>query len=245
MNGRRASTWQVVGLSLAWLVLLALLPWWLGLPLLLMLAFASLFWQHRLAVGHALLMRRALRWGLAGLLLAAARALGSDAFAWGAALLGALAGYTLLAGLEAWLDRDLRRASAMSDAPEWPELALAPIGPAAEIVELQLPFWQSPMDGQIDPAHAFPTHRNGFLHFSDGTRISARDIQFSVSERWIVMRETPTRGVVLWRRGAAQPHRLRSWQLAGWHCDEPWFFRNERQMPVTLDVVLNRDHAHA
>jgi hypothetical protein len=156
-----------------------------------------------------------------------------------------LAGYTLLAGLEAWLDRDLRRAPATPDAAEWPALALAPIGPTAEIIELQLPSWQSTMDGQIDTAHEFPICRDGFLHFADGTRIGARNIHYSVSERWIVVREARDRGVVLWRRGEGQANRLRGWQLAGWHRDEPWFFRNERQMPVTLDVVLNRDDAHA
>ena len=134
--------WNIVLPLLAWMVLLALLPWWLGLPLLFALAAVVLLLQHRLAAGHAASIRRGLRWGLPGVLFALQRTLGGDAFAWGAALLGALAGYTLLAGLEAWLDRGQRRDPSAALSPEWPELAMAPIGPAAEIIELQLPAWQ-------------------------------------------------------------------------------------------------------
>jgi len=101
-----------------WVLLLALLPWWLGLPLLLALVAAALLLQHRLAPRHAALVRRALRWGLAGWLLALPRALGGGVPGWGAALLGALAGYTLLAGLEVWLQRDQRRASATAASPD-------------------------------------------------------------------------------------------------------------------------------
>jgi hypothetical protein len=241
VNGRRKPTWQIVAWSLGWVVLLALLPWWLGLPLLLAFATASLLLPHRLAAGHAWLIRRALRWGLPGVLFAGQRALGGDAFAWGAALLGALAGYTLLAGLEAWLDRGLRRASVATSPAEWPDLAMAPIGPAAEIIELQLPLWHPVVDGRIDPGQEFPRYRDGALHFADGTRVNGMDPQFSLSEQWTVARMARDRGVVLWQRGRNRPHRLRGWQLAGWHRGQPWFFRNEREMPLALDALLNRD----
>ena len=87
----------------AWLFLAAL-PWWLGLPLLLAIAAALVAAGERLHAG-APWLRLGLRWGLPGVSFAVQRALGGDAFAWAMALLGALVGYTLLAGLEAWLDR--------------------------------------------------------------------------------------------------------------------------------------------
>jgi hypothetical protein len=96
---RRWPAWRAVLPRVAWLALLALLPWWLGLPLLLALAAVVTLLQYRLAGEHAALIRRALRWGLPGVLFALQRALGGDAFAWGAALMGDLAGYTLLVWL--------------------------------------------------------------------------------------------------------------------------------------------------
>src|SRR5574337_108099 len=165
----RRPAWTTALYTLLWVLLLVLLPWWLGFPALLALAAVVLFLQHRLAPRHARLIRHALRWGLPGGLLALQHALGGDAFAWGAALLGALAGFTLLAGLEAWLDRDLRRAPA-AEVTDWPELAHAPIGPSADIIELQLPVWQAAGDALPDPHGGMVHWRAGGCQFDTGER---------------------------------------------------------------------------
>ena len=167
----RPPEWQAVLPMLAWLAALALLPWWLGLPLLLALA-AALLLQLHWPVEHATLLRRALRWGLPGVMFALQRALGGGPFGLGAALLGALAGYTLLAGLEAWLDRDQRRAPAgtTTDA-EWPELARAPVGPPARIIELRPPEWHAASPELADPRGDALRWREGSYQFADGTQV--------------------------------------------------------------------------
>jgi prepilin-type processing-associated H-X9-DG protein len=235
--------WNIMLPTLAWVVLLALLPWWLGLPLLLALVAAVLLLQHRLAGEHAALIRRGLRWGLPGVLFALQRALGGDAFAWGAVLLGALAGYTLLAGLEAWLDRAQRRDPATAASAEWPELALAPIGPAAEIIELQLPAWQSADDGLIDPLADRVEYRGGNFLFADGSGIDGvgPHAAFSPAGRWFVARMPNDRGIVLWDRERQRRHRLRGWQLCGWYREQPWLIRREGDMPLALPAVLGQD----
>ncbi len=228
-------------LAPAWLTGLALLPWWLGLPLLVALVASLLLLPHRLAA-HAGLLRRGLRWGVPGVLFALQRALGGNAFAWGAALLGALVGYTLLAGLEAWLDRDIRRAPAAEASAEWPELALAPIGPAAEIIELQLPRWQLATAGLTDPDMGHVDYRDGSYSFADGTRIEhvGSQASFSPDGHWLVVRMNDDRGIVLWDREHDTLHRLRGWQLCGWH-REPWLCRREEEMPLALHAVLGQD----
>jgi len=243
MAAPRWPGWNIVLPALAWMVVLALLPWWLGLPLLLALAAAALLLQHRLADEHVALIRRGLRWGLPGVLFALQRALGGDAFAWGAALLGALAGYTLLAGLEAWLDRAQRRDPAAAASAEWPELALAPIGPAAEIIELQLPVWQSADEGLIDPLAHRVEYRSGNFLFADGSGIDGVGpfAAFSPAGRWFAARMPNDRGIVLWDRERQRRHRLRGWQLCGWHREQPWLIRREGDMPLALPAVLGRD----
>jgi hypothetical protein len=235
--------WNIVLPLLAWMVLLALLPWWLGLPLLFALAAVLLLLQHRLAAGHAASIRRGLRWGLPGVLFALQRTLGGDAFAWGAALLGALAGYTLLAGLEAWLDREQRRDPSAVSSAEWPELAMAPIGPAAEIIELQLPAWQYADSGLIDPlAHRVEYRDGGFL-FDDGSGIDGvgPHVAFSPAGRWFAASMPNGRGIVLWDRERHRRHRLRGWQLCGWYREQPWLSRREGDMPLALPAVLGQD----
>ncbi len=242
MARRQSPTWDRVLPMLAWLVLLALLPWWLGLPLLLALVAALLLLQHRLAGEHVALIRRGLRWGLPGALFAVQRALGGDAFAWGAAWLGALAGYTLLAGLEAWLDRDLRRDITSAAAAEWPELAMAPIGPPAEIIELQPPLWQQADDALIDPRANRVDYRDGCYLFVDGSAIDGAGphATFSPAGRWFVARSDNGRGLVLWDREHGHRHRLRGWQLCGWHREQPWLIRREGDMPQALPAVLGQ-----
>lgn len=243
MAASRWPGWNIVLPALAWMVVLALLPWWLGLPLLFALVAAVLLLQHRLAGEHAELIRRGLRWGLPGALFALQRALGGDAFAWGAALLGALAGYTLLAGLEAWLDRAQRRDPTVATSAEWPELALAPIGPAAEIIELQLPAWQSADEELIDPLADHVEYRGGNFLCADGSGIDGvgPHAAFSPAGRWFVARMPNDRGIVLWDRERQRRHRLRGWQLCGWYREQPWLIRREGDMPLALPAVLGED----
>jgi hypothetical protein len=244
----RMPRWKALLPDAAWTALLALLPWWLGLPLLLALAAAVLLLQHRLAVEHARLIPRSLRWGLPGVLFALQRALGGNVIAWGVALLGALVGYTLLAGLEAWLDRDVRRAPAATASAEWPELATAPIGPLAEIIELKLPVWQLVTDELADPqvgqaGYRRAVYADGGYRFVDGMSIDGvgPHASFSPQGRWLVVRMTDDRGTVLWDRECNQLHRLRGWQLCGWHHEQPWLARRDDEMPLALQVVLEQD----
>ena len=243
MAASRWRGWNIVLPALAWMVVLALLPWWLGLPLLFALVAVLLLLQHRLAGEHAALIRRGLRWGLPGVLFALQRALGGDAFAWGAALLGALAGYTLLAGLEAWLDRAQRRDPIATASAEWPELALAPIGPPAEIIELQLPVWQSADDGLTDTFAQRVEYSDGNFLFADGSGIDdvGPHAAFSPAGRWFVARMPSDRGIVLWDRERQRRHRLRGWQLCGWYREQPWLIRREGEMPLALPAVLGQD----
>lgn len=244
----RRPAWMTVLYTSWWVVALALLPWWLGLPALLALAAAVALLQARLQPSHAQLIRHALRWGLPGWLIALQRALGGDVFAWGAALLGALAGYTLLAGLEAWLDRDLRRAPATKAAADWPELARRPIGPPAEIIELQLPAWQAG-DGKLyDPQGGVVDCGAAGCRFSDGERVDAPEpalgfaqVGFSPEGHWFAACTPDQRVLVLWDRLRDCRHQLRGWQLSGWYREQPWLSRPDSDVPLALPAVLGHD----
>lgn len=244
MAGQRRPGWNVVPAA-AWLLSMALLPCWLGLPLLLGLAATVVLLQQRLATAHVTSIRRGLRWGLPGVLFALQRALGGGAFAWGAALLGALAGYTLLAGLEAWLDRGSSPTqSAPTEAHDsWPELAIAPIGPAGRIIELQPPIWQQVTGHFIDPRLGSANYRDGRYRFADGNEIGkvGPHATFSPTGRWFVARLGRDRGLLLWDRERDQRIVLRGWQLCGWHSEQPWLNRREDDMPLTLQSVLGED----
>lgn len=238
--------------AVAWGVALALAPWWVGFPLLLALAAALALLPHgQVHVDHRLL-RQGLAWGLPGALFASQRALGGDLFAWIVALLGMLAGYTLLAGLEAWLDRDARRAGhvrnhgrspSVADAPEWPRLAQAPIGPPADIIELQQPSWRDGSIGIDDPYGGRVMHRDGAYIFDDGTRIGdvAAQAAFSPAGRWFAARLPNDRGIALRDRDTGKVHRLRGWHLDGWHREHPWLIRRRGDMPLALRAVLGDD----
>lgn len=233
--------------TLAWVVLLALLPWWLGLPLLLSMAAAALLLEHRLAPRHAARIRRALYWGLFGWLITLSRALGGGVIGWGAALLGALAGYTLLIGLEVWLERDQRRASAAAASSDWPDMARSPIGPPAEIIELQLPAWHLASGDLPDP-------QGGSVHcsvegcrFADGEFIDASgaagfaQVCFSPQGHWFVACTPDQRVLVLLDRQRERRHRLRGWHLRGWYRELPWLSRREDEMPLALHAILGDD----
>lgn len=235
----RPPEWQAVLPMLAWLAVLALLPWWLGLPLLLALA-ATLLLQLHWSVEHARLLRRALRWGLPGVMFALQRALDGGPFGWGAALLGALAGYTLIAGLEAWLDRDLRRAPAgTTPDAEWPELARAPIGPPARIIELRPPDWREARAVFVDPRGDTVQWRAGSYRFADGTQIDDAGAQFDFSPAggWFVAQQESGRRLVLCDREHHRCHRLRGWRLCGWDGEHPWLQRREGDMPLPLQQL--------
>lgn len=218
--------------ALAWLLALALLPWWLGLPLLLAIVAVLLFATDRLE-GHAPLLRLALRWGLPGVLFALQRALGGDAFAWAMALLGALAGFTLLAGLEAWLDRGRREKVAQPELRDWPSLALAPIGPGVVVVELMPPQWS---DGTCpDPRGGEARWDAGRFVLPDATveRVQPR-ASFSPDGRWFAA--CTSRGIALLDREHGRSYRLRGWELCGWH-DGPWLSREAGPAMAWREVV--------
>lgn len=235
-----------------WLVALVLLPWWLGLPLLLGIVAVLLVGAERLQPFTASL-RLALRWGLPGVVLALKRWLGDDALAWTIAAVAALAGFTLLAGLESWLDRGRRREAARvpdpsAPTPEWPELALAPLR-VGGIVEL-LPAQWLPLDERADSA--LDDRRGGHLRyrrepgfagyvFDDGTRIEAPPGRLSISPggRWLALEAKP--GVLLWDRDLRQRHRLRRRHLCGWHDEAPWLQGSDASMPLPLRDALRRE----
>ncbi|MDE3072658.1 MAG: hypothetical protein KGJ63_07960 [Pseudomonadota bacterium] len=241
MTRRRLPGWSELLPAVAWTVLLAGLPWWLGLPCLLAVA-AVLLLRQGPAARHAALLRRSLRWGLPGVLIALPRAFGGDLLAWGAALLGALAGFTLLAGLEAWLDRDRRRAPEPAASAEWPALAMAPIGPATTIIELQPPQWQSAAEGLHDPRGGRAECRAEGCRLADGAWIEGAvpPLAFSPEGGWFAAGLSDG-GIVLWDRDRHRLHRLGGWMLCGWHGGQPWLARSEGEMPVALPSLPDPD----
>jgi hypothetical protein len=230
---RRQPAWKSVLSILAWVLLLALLPWWLGLPLLLALVAAGVLLQHRLTPRHVEIIRHALRWGLAAWLLGLLCTLGAGVAGWGAVLLGALAGYTLLAGLDAWLKRGQPRGAATAGAAEWPELARAPIGPPAEIIELQDPAWQAVGDELRDPRGGQVAASNALTEFAQAC--------FSPEGRWLAARTADRRVLALWDRQHDRRYRLRGWRLSGWYREQPWMSRRDDDMPLALHAVLGHD----
>lgn len=224
--------WQ----PLAWLLLVALLPWWLGLPLLIALAGVAMLLQARLHAAELLLLRRALRWGLPGFLLALLYALGADVLAWVMTLVATLAGFTLIAGIEAWLDRELRRDPEPSVDTEWPEISRAAVGPAANIIELHPPEWGSLSIGLTDPGGGQLSYRDGSIHFADGTVIVdvGSDAGFSPDGQWFFARLQGEPGIVLWDRQHDRQQRVRGWDLCGWHLGRPWVMCGEDGVPQAL-----------
>lgn len=237
--GRRWLTWLP---AFAWLLLLTCLPWWLDLPLLVACVLA-LLWRTGPLQAQARLLRLGLRWGLPGLLLAILRAFGADALAWLVALLAALAGFSLLMLLENWLDRGRPREPSPAAADEWPELAMAPIGPAAEIIELQSPQWRALEKGLADPLGGELGWHGGALQLADGSRVGGVEprCDFAPDGRWLVLPLAGQRGLLLLDRRHDRRHRLRGWQLAGWYEGQPWLSRDEEHTPLAIAHVLGHD----
>ncbi|WP_266170020.1 hypothetical protein [Dyella subtropica] len=225
-------------LAASWLVLLALLPWWLGLVLLLGLALGAAVYARR-SVQYAEGCRRGLKWGLPGLLFAVQRAMGGDLLAWGAALLGALVGFSLVALLESLLFHRVQHRATATVQPEWSELALAPVGPAAHIIELQSIAWREANGVIVDPRGGTANYEAGSYRFTDRgfDRLSARYC-FSPGGRWFAAQLPDGRGDVLWDRDAGKLHRLHGWHLYGWEGGQPWLSRQVDGMPVNLHEVL-------
>ncbi|WP_329741188.1 hypothetical protein [Dyella sp. A6] len=226
------------------MLLLAVLPWWLGLPLLLALA-AALLAEVSWLADHAVLLRRGLRWGLPGWLARVLLSLGGDARAWVLTLLAGLAGFSLLMLLEGWLGRDRARPSLPSSTAEWPDLAMAPIGPPAMIIELEPPSWQDPRTGVPDPRGGSLQYSGHALTLADGTRMDGVEprCSFSVDGRWLAVSLPNEQGVAMQDRQRRRWHRLRGWQLSGWHDGQPWLVRDESSTPRPLPYVLGQDDA--
>lgn len=243
MDGHDKPRWMRLLACMAWTVVLAMLPWWMGLPLWLLLGVGAVTLHHRID-HYAGLCRHGLRWGLPGLLFAAQRALGGDALAWGVALLGALAGYSLIALMESLLDRRVKRSSAAS--PEWSELAMAPIGPRAHIIELSRVQWHEARDSFLDPSGAPvryepPAARRGRYVF-EGRVIEKAGPRycFAPGGRWFAAQLPGGHGSLLWDRQADRIHRLAGWALSGWEGDQPWLARRSDGVPAPLHEVLGR-----
>lgn len=244
----RALPWAEWMAPVAWLLLLVLLPWWLGLPLLLA-AVALLLARPGWLQIHTRVLRLALRWGLPGVMLALKRWLGGDALAWTIAAVAALAGFTLLAGLEAWLDRDLPRAAVGDAGPTpdaWPERMLHSSPLAGEIVELVPVQWHDAPAELDDPRGGRLTccsDADGFrgVVFDDGTRLAATAgrYAFSPGGRWFALDEGAA--TTLRDRDRNHTHRLHGRQLCGWHADQPWLQGGPTAMPEPLPGVLDSD----
>lgn len=231
--------------ALAWAGVLALLPWWLGLPLLLMSALGAVWFDRRVA-RYAELCRRALRWGLPGFLFAVQRALGGDLLAWGAALLGALVGFSLVVLMESLLDHRVQRTPAAKASPEWSELAMAPVGPPAHIIELTRADWRVATTEFVDATgtarfEATGDGRGRYV-FAQGQVIDKASPRYCSSPggRWFVANLPGGRGEILWDRQGQRMHRLSGWQLSGWDGEQPWLAASSDAAPAPLHEVLGQ-----
>jgi hypothetical protein len=217
------------------------MPWWTGLPLLLCIAAIQAAKLPRLQLYHGI-FRRMLRWGFAGLLVASYRAFGDHGLGLTLTLLAALAGFSLLVLLESWQDHKPQRSATLAAAsPEWNEMALAPIGPSETLIILQPPGWVVLDDSSEAPAGVtmLGAHRCGI----GSACIDNIELSISVApeQRWIALPMAAWRGVVLYDRVHDKLHRLRGWQLYGWHASEAWLSRGEDQPPLPLSHVLGQD----
>jgi len=229
-----------------WTVLVALLPWWTGLPVLLLLVVGAVSFDQHIA-HYAELSRRGLRWGLPGWLFAMQRALGSDLLAWGAALLGALVGFSLVVLMESLLDRRVKRAPQAAVSPEWNELALAPMGPPVHIIELSRVVWSEASaefaDPEGDPVrYEAKGYGPGRYVFPEGRVIDEASPRccFGPGGRWFAASLPGGHGDILWDRRSHHVHRLTGWELSGWNGEQPWVSRGPDGVPASLHEALGQ-----
>lgn len=237
-----------------WLIALALVPWWLGLPLLLGIAAALLVQVERLHAWQGRL-RLSLRWGLPGVSFALGHGFAEAALGWTVAAVAALAGFTLLAGLEAWLDRHRRAEREAAGTPsagdEWPERVLAPAPVGSGIIELAPPSWHACSAGLPASPAGQPggqlhyVREAGFagFRFDDGSDVEAPPGRCAIDPGggWLAVEIPP--GVLLWDRRGGRVHRLRRRNLCGWYAGRPWLQSGPGEMPVPLDEALRREPA--
>jgi hypothetical protein len=231
--------WPAWSLAFAWTCLLAWMPWWAGLPLWLGLATIQVIQLPRLQ-RYADAFRRALRWGLAGLLVAAYHVFNAyHGLGLTLTALAALVGFSLLVLLESWQVRKPQRHATAAASPEWRELALAPIGPVDTLIELEAPHWVS-LHGTAPDTAVDVQVADAWSCRVGSTHIEGIELQLAVSpgQRWLAWPMTARRGTVLYDRAHDKQYRLRNWQLYGWHADEAWLSRSEDQPPWALSHVL-------
>lgn len=235
--------WPGLILAIAWTLLLACMPWWIGVPLLLALAMAPL--THVPPLQHySGLIRHALRWGLVGVLIASYRAFGGHALGLTYTLLAALVGFSLLVCLESWQKRKpLRDAALAAESPEWREMALAPVGPSAVLIEIDPPAWKALGDPSIDARFRIERIADDSYRVGNETKIHHVEPRICVStaQGWIAWPMTAGRGIVLYDHARDKTVRLRGWQLFGWRGDEAWLTRGDDQAPLALSHVLGQD----
>jgi hypothetical protein len=236
--------WPSLILAIAWTLLLACVPWWMGVPWLLALAIAQLTHAPRLQ-HYNVLIRLALRWGLVGVLIASFRAFGGHALGLTYTLLVALVGFSLLVCLESWQKRTpLRDAALAAESPEWRDMAMAPVGPSAVIIEIDPPMWMVPDDPSIDASFRVECMTDHSYRVGNDTKIQHVEPQVCMSTKrgWVAWPMTAGRGVVLYDRARDKAFRLRGWQLFGWRGDEAWLTRGDDQAPLALSHVLGQDY---
>jgi hypothetical protein len=235
--------WSAWLLAIAWMLLLGCVPWWIVLPLLLGLAATQLVHSPRLHQ-YSRIVRSALRWGLAGLLIATYRALDPRDPAWTLTLLAALAGFSLLILFESWQDhKPLRNAAMAAALPEWRDMAMSAAGPSARLIELQPPTWL-PLEGSVSMASLDVSWLGEQRCRVDGKTVIDRvepSISVAPAQGWFALPMTQGRGVVLYDRATSKSCRLRGWQLYGWYADEAWLSRGDDQPPLALSHVLGQD----
>ncbi|GGA08905.1 hypothetical protein [Dyella caseinilytica] len=235
--------WSAWLLAIAWMLLLACMPWWIGLPLLLGLGATQL--GHSVRLHHyGATIRSALRWGLAGLLMAGYRALDTHSSALTLTLLAALVGFSLLVLFESWQDhKPLRHATMAAASPEWRDMAMNAAGPAANLIELQPPVWLSLDDSTEAASIDVSWLREGHCRIGGKTVIDHVEPSLSMApgRGWFALPMTSWRGVVLYDRVNDRTCRLRGWHLYGWHASEAWLSRGEDQPPIALSHVLGLD----
>jgi hypothetical protein len=239
-HSRSLRGWSVWLLAIAWMLLLACLPWWIDLPLLLGCAAAQLTRLHRY---HGI-TRSALRWGFAGLLVAVYRALQVHPSALTLTLLVALVGFSLLVLFESWQDHKPERNAAVAAAsPEWRDMAMRPVAPSAKLIELQPPVWLSLDEKEEAICTDVRWLREGRWRVGENVFIDHVEPRMSMApeQGWLAFLLTQRRGVVLYDRATQRKYPLRGWQLYGWHAGEAWLSRSEDQPPIALSHVLGLD----